>query len=53
MTLRSAAVIPAFNEGNTIAAVVEGVRGFVDRVIVVDDGSRDGTAGGRSAAART
>ena len=44
MTLRSAAVIPAFNEGNTIAAVVEGVRGFVDRVIVVDDGSRDGTA---------
>jgi len=44
MTLRSAAVIPAFNEGNTIAAVVEGVRGLVDRVIVVDDGSRDGTA---------
>jgi glycosyltransferase involved in cell wall biosynthesis len=44
MTLRSAAVIPAFNEGNTIAAVVGGVRPFVDRVIVVDDGSRDGTA---------
>jgi glycosyltransferase involved in cell wall biosynthesis len=44
MTLRSAAVIPAFNEGNTVAAVVEGVRGFVDRVIVVDDGSRDETA---------
>ncbi len=44
MTLRSAAVIPAFNEGKTIAAVVEGVRGLVDRVIVVDDGSRDGTA---------
>jgi glycosyltransferase involved in cell wall biosynthesis len=44
VTLRSAAVIPAFNEGTTIAAVVNGVRPFVDRVIVVDDGSRDETA---------
>jgi glycosyltransferase involved in cell wall biosynthesis len=42
--LRSAAVIPAFNEGKNIAAVVMGVRPFVDRVIVVDDGSRDETA---------
>jgi glycosyltransferase involved in cell wall biosynthesis len=42
--MRSAAVIPAFNEGNSIAAVVMGVRPFVDRMIVVDDGSRDETA---------
>ena len=42
--IRSAAVIPAFNEGNSIAAVVMGVRPFVDRVIVVDDGSQDETA---------
>ena len=42
--IRAAAVIPAFNEGNSIAAVVIGVRPFVDRVIVVDDGSRDETA---------
>jgi glycosyltransferase involved in cell wall biosynthesis len=42
--MKAAAVIPAFNEANSIAAVVEGVRPFVDRVIVVDDGSRDGTA---------
>lgn len=42
--MRSAAVIPAFNEGNSIAAVVIGVRPCVDRVIVVDDGSRDETA---------
>ena len=44
MTMRAAAVIPAFNEARTIAAVVDGVRASVDRVIVVDDGSTDGTA---------
>jgi glycosyltransferase involved in cell wall biosynthesis len=42
--MRAAAVVPAFNEAGSIAAVVEGVRPFVDCVIVVDDGSRDGTA---------
>src|SRR2546426_6591230 len=42
--MRAAAVIPAFNEEQTIASVVEGVRPFVDRVIAVDDGSRDETA---------
>jgi glycosyltransferase involved in cell wall biosynthesis len=39
-----AAVIPAYNEDRTIARVVEGIRGVVDRVIVVDDGSSDDTA---------
>jgi glycosyltransferase involved in cell wall biosynthesis len=43
MNLHAVAVIPAFNEARTIAAVVEGVRAAVDRVIVVDDGSTDGT----------
>ena len=43
MTMRAVALIPAFNEARTIAAVVEGVRAAVDRVIVVDDGSTDGT----------
>ena len=42
--MRAVALIPAFNEARSIAAVVDGVRGVVDRVIVVDDGSRDGTA---------
>ena len=42
--MRAAALIPAFNEARTIAAVVEGVRGVVAHVIVVDDGSSDGTA---------
>ncbi|WP_018865375.1 glycosyltransferase family 2 protein [Thioalkalivibrio sp. ARh3] len=38
------ALIPAHNEGPTIAAVVAATRPHVDRVIVVDDGSRDNTA---------
>jgi glycosyltransferase involved in cell wall biosynthesis len=42
--MRVAAVIPAYNEGRTIAKVVEGIRRVVDRVIVVDDGSSDDTA---------
>lgn len=38
------AVIPAYNEGTRIAGVVEGAKKYVDKVIVVDDGSRDDTA---------
>ena len=41
--MRAVALIPAFNEARTIAAVVEGVGAAVDGVIVVDDGSTDGT----------
>ena len=41
--MKTAALIPALNEARTIAAVVEGVRPFVDTVIVVDDGSTDRT----------
>src|SRR5579862_4074648 len=39
-----AVVIPAFNEADKIAATIRSVPVFVDYVIVVDDGSRDGTA---------
>src|SRR2546423_1263393 len=42
--IRVAAVIPAYNEARSIATGVEGIRGVVDRVIVVDDGSSDDTA---------
>jgi len=42
--MRAAALVPAFNEARSIGAVVDGVRGLVDRVIVVDDGSTDDTA---------
>ena len=44
MSMRAAALIPAFNEAASIGVVVEGLRGLVSRVVVVDDGSTDGTA---------
>lgn len=47
--MRIAALIPALNEEATIGEVVSRITPHVDRVIVVDDGSGDGTA----AAART
>jgi glycosyltransferase involved in cell wall biosynthesis len=40
---RVVAVIPAFNESKTMAAVVAGVRAHVDDVVVVDDHSADTT----------
>jgi len=42
--MKIVAVIPAFNEEKTISAVIKRAERFVDRVIVVDDGSRDKTA---------
>ena len=41
--MRTAALIPAFNEADTIQAVLDGLRGVVDHTLVVDDGSTDGT----------
>jgi glycosyltransferase involved in cell wall biosynthesis len=40
-----AAVIPALNEAATVREVAEGACVHVDRVVVVDDGSDDDTAG--------
>jgi glycosyltransferase involved in cell wall biosynthesis len=42
--MNAVALIPAFNEAGSIADVVAGLRGAVSHVIVVDDGSTDGTA---------
>lgn len=36
-------MIPAYNEGETIASVVEETRKYVDVVFVIDDGSTDNT----------
>jgi glycosyltransferase involved in cell wall biosynthesis len=47
---RVVAVIPAFNEARTIAAVVSRVRPYTSSVCVVDDGSTDGTADAACAA---
>ena len=43
--VRAIAIIPAFNEAGTIGDVVGGLAGAVQHVLVVDDGSTDGTAG--------
>jgi glycosyltransferase involved in cell wall biosynthesis len=49
---RIAVVIPAFNEADKIAEAIRSVPGFVDHVIVVDDGSSDATAALARRAAR-
>jgi glycosyltransferase involved in cell wall biosynthesis len=42
--MRICALIPAFNEAPHIARVITGARKHVDAVVVIDDGSGDGTA---------
>jgi glycosyltransferase involved in cell wall biosynthesis len=39
-----AVVVPAYNERDKIAATIRSIPGYVDHIIVVDDGSGDGTA---------
>lgn len=41
--MKVCAIVPVFNEADTVEAVVAGVRPHVAEVIVVDDGSSDGT----------
>ena len=42
--MRTVAVVPAYNEAETIGPVIDETGAYVDRIVVVDDGSSDGTA---------
>jgi glycosyltransferase involved in cell wall biosynthesis len=50
--LRIVAVIPAFNEEEAIGDAIASVPSFVDRIVVVDDASRDRTSERASASPR-
>ncbi len=43
MPTKIIAVIPAYNEQETIAEVIQGTKQYVDEVLVINDGSTDGT----------
>ena len=42
--MKTAALIPAWNNAEDIASVIKGCKGWADTVLVVDDGSTDRTA---------
>jgi glycosyltransferase involved in cell wall biosynthesis len=42
--MRTCALIPAFNEATSIAKVIAGAMPYVEKIVVIDDGSTDGTA---------
>src|SRR5438105_1669760 len=49
---RVAVVVPAYNERDKIAATIRSIPGFVDHIVVVDDGSGDGTGAAARRAGR-
>ena len=42
-SMKCAAIIPAYNEASTIGVIASGTLRHVDQVIIVDDGSEDGS----------
>jgi len=44
VSVRTAALVPAYDAAGSIAAVVGGTRSVLPTVVVVDDGSADDTA---------
>lgn len=51
--MKICAVVPAYEEAGRIGPVVEGLRRHVAQVVVIDDGSRDGSAAEAAAAGAT
>lgn len=43
LPVRRIAVVPAYNEESTVGSVLDGLYELVDEILVVDDGSTDGT----------
>ena len=41
--MRVVAVVPAYNESNTVGSIIDETATYVDEVVVVDDGSSDDT----------
>lgn len=41
---RVAVVVPAYNEERLVGKVITTMPGFVDHIVVIDDGSKDGTS---------
>ncbi len=44
MQVKPVVIVPTYDNGKTVCQVIEGVGKYVSDIIVVDDGSRDGTA---------
>lgn len=42
--MKTCVVMPAFNEGDNVKTAISGLEKYVDKIIVVDDGSKDNTS---------
>ena len=43
LELQCCIIVPTFNNGATIGSVLDGISGFTDNIIIINDGSDDNT----------